>query len=102
MGLHAAGTHPRPLIRVVVGLKALDRPIGSPSAEVQVDALVDTGASTSVIDETVAEHLGLKAVGVRPLVGVGTAAGTLRANEYRISLGFADDTPEPVTDNLSV
>lgn len=78
-----------PVIDVLIGLpgslmdtlRAQNRPVPSP---VQVKALIDTGASSSVVQPSVIQQLGLQAIGV---VGVNTpSCANVQCGQYHAGI----------------
>lgn len=59
----------------------------SPQRGIMVNALLDTGATTTSIDESLAKNLGLVPIG---FTQIGTAAGIRKAATYVVDISFPD------------
>jgi predicted aspartyl protease len=60
------------------------------SSPIPVNALIDTGAHTTVLNPETIARLGIKPVGVAPIATPTTTAAVL-CNRYHINLYFAED-----------
>lgn len=64
-------------------LNSAGQPVPPP---VQVQAMVDTGASCTCVDPTVLSHLGLSPTGTTPMVTPSTGGQPIQATQYDVSL----------------
>jgi hypothetical protein len=75
------------------------RPVPGP---VEVEALVDTGASMTVVEEGTLQVLGLDPAGEFEVHTASTGAAPVRRNVYKVEVSLAEAVTGTLADNLEV
>jgi hypothetical protein len=93
----------RPGVQLYLGVSYAEREtLGAPRTSLQVLALLDTGASRTVVERRYLEGLGLEAAGWTWLRSATTGASPVKTQVYAVSLALAGERTGVLATDLEV